>query len=164
MDKIAQTEDCEIWMGVLSAPLRFVSPFGDKDFALMIVVNDRTISLAERDAFCKEVIRQNGRSIHSVGYDCEAWHDAFDDAYLAFTGKFGSGDASADERLVMTSWHADGPLSEAVFELLFCSTVEDWPTRFLILLIGENDRAREEILAAIMENGFANCDLNQREL
>lgn len=45
------------------------------------------------------------------GVECEDWHDAVDSANLE---RFDFGDIP-DEKFVMTTWHKDEPLSEAMW-------------------------------------------------
>jgi hypothetical protein len=74
------------------------------------------------------------------GQDCSAWNDSVDDAHLE---SFGYAEIPKDQ-FVMTTWHADEPLSEVFWFSKHCAshpTVEIGST--LLLHISPENREQE---------------------
>ena len=92
-----------------------------------------------RAAVCYELVRGNCLYLMAWGTHCEAWHDAVDMANIeAFDFK-----EIPEERFVMTTWHADEPLKEALWYCknnAFHSTVEIKSTVLLHVVPEEREQ------------------------
>lgn len=81
------------------------------------------------------------------GHDCESWHDRVDRANLS---AFDFGEIP-DDAFVMTTWHADEPLTEALW---FAAHVAFHPTitidRTIIVHISAEER-RADLLGAFQQ-------------
>lgn len=148
MKRIAASSDREVWFEQLQRPFRFESPFDGGDFALMLVTNDPTVTAEERSALCDEVIGQGCRYAVCAGHQCSVWHDDIDMTYLATDSNFNP----PNERFVMTTWHEHEPLGEVVEFFLLTTSFDSFrPTKFLIVFVGANPAAEEEIRQALGE-------------
>ncbi|WP_027580600.1 hypothetical protein [Bradyrhizobium sp. Ai1a-2] len=76
-----------------------------------IIIADEAVSEAWRNQISTWLIEVGCLYVVAWGIDCEAWHDSVDWANL---DAFNFGDIP-DDRLVMTIWHDNEPLSEALW-------------------------------------------------
>jgi hypothetical protein len=88
----------------------------------------------------------DGGCLYAVawGKECEMWHDAVDWAVLE---TFDYGDIPED-KFVMTTWHADEPLSEALWFAGNCAFHPDVALKQTILLHVANEAKEVEMIAA----------------
>jgi hypothetical protein len=98
-------------------------------------------------AVAHDLVSSGCRYVVCGGTNCEAWHDAIDDACITFdsSGKI------VDGPLVMTTWH-DGESPEEVAQFFIrCTGVGDIKfTRFLIVHVGRgpSDQALDQAVRA----------------
>jgi hypothetical protein len=104
-----------------------------------VIVADKAVGEEWRGMVCDWLV--GGGCLYAVawGRECEVWHDRMDEANIAaFVGRDIPGD-----KLVMTTWHHDKPLSEALW---FASWAEH-PTidlkHVLIVHIAPDERKAE---------------------
>ncbi len=76
-----------------------------------IMIADVAVSEAWRNQIAEWLVQRGCLYFVAWGVDCEAWHDSVDWANLS---AFDYADIP-DDRFVMTSWHADEPLSDALW-------------------------------------------------
>ena len=77
------------------------------------------------------------------GKECEKWHDAIDWAVLE---TFDFGDIP-DDKFVMTTWHADEPISEALWYAENCASHPDVELKQTVLLHIAEEAKGDEMLA-----------------
>nr|WP_010546126.1 hypothetical protein [Sphingomonas elodea] len=78
------------------------------------------------------------------GTDCEAWHDSIDCANLE---KFDYGEIP-DERFILTTWHDNEPLSEALWFAGQCASHPDVSIKGTVLLHLAENQQEKRILQA----------------
>ncbi|OYO27874.1 hypothetical protein [Janthinobacterium sp. PC23-8] len=96
--------------------LRYLHLTPDSDFPVLedlppfkaIVIVDAEVEEMVMWASCRALVAAGCRYASVWGTQCEAWHDAIDDAYLEATNY----DDVAPENSLVTSWHEDEELSE----------------------------------------------------
>jgi hypothetical protein len=91
------------------------------------------------------------------GVGCEAWHDSVD---LAWATDYADGNQPAE---VMTSWHTDESAAEVVWFFLMNTNFDHYAfTRFLILVIGDDDGISATLLANVANIVIGKSFLNPR--
>jgi hypothetical protein len=146
MDLILEHQGRTFVQGQISDRSEFTPPFGARPYVCLIWDADGALALAERQAVADAIIASNCRYVVCGGAQCEAWHDAMDEAFLAqnLEGE------EYEERFVMTSWHAGEPVDEVAFFFVHCTVAEDEPdTKFLVLQVGGAWDTTERLQAAI---------------
>lgn len=76
-----------------------------------IIVTEADASEDWRERITKWLVQSGCLCAVAWGRDCEKWHDSVDDANLR---EFDYGDIPSD-RFVMTTWHENKPLEEALW-------------------------------------------------
>jgi hypothetical protein len=134
----------------LERPFTFESPFHGDDFALLLVIAAPDITFAERKQLSEVLVAQGCRYAVCTGSGAGAWDDAID--FAAVNAEL-DGQRSS-QRLIMTSWHENQPLSE-VAEFFFNHTAFDdfVPTRRIALLLGGAPDALAAVRTALVESG-----------
>lgn len=146
MERIARTDDFELWFCRRDRPFSFSSPFGGKEFVMMLVAVDTTITGAERWAVSEQIIRANCRYAVCAGHDCSRWDDSIDEALLASDPNF----SPPDERFVMTTWHENESLDDVAFFFRRNTSFDDFlAERFLVLQLGGCKPEEDAIRTAI---------------
>jgi len=135
-----------IWSARLERPYRFVSPFRGRDFALLLVVIDESISPEEQNWLSSEFVLQGCRSACCAGHACSSWDDSIDWAYLDTCPDL----QPQDETFVMTTWHEGESLEDAAWCFIHCSGFDDYvPREFLILCLGGDDSTLRRVLGVV---------------
>lgn len=98
----------------LPAELKISSKYFVCLLTLGSVVVDRDIIRG----FAKKIIDLGARSVSVFGGDCERVHDIFDDEFHNLFG------IKNDSPVLMTTWHANEPIEEAIWYVLCCSSVD----------------------------------------
>ena len=112
-----------------------------------IVVVDEPVADEWRNLISDWLVSSGCLYTMAWGRDCSLWDDSVDHANLA---AFDYGDVP-DDRFVMTTWHENEPLSEALWFAAHGATHPDVElTRTLIVHISQAER-RAQLLAAYQE-------------
>jgi hypothetical protein len=90
-----------------------------KHFVLFLAADTRDQEGPELVGIAEALIRNGASYVCCWGPGCERFHDCFDEADLYVN------DVSSDERIVMTTWHDDESLEEALW---FAMTAA-WPAQ-----------------------------------
>ena len=144
MRLLAQQDDQRVWLVNLQQDEPFQSPCPDEEFAALIAVYDNGVTDNSRNKISDALINQGCRYGVCFGFECSIWDDAIDWAFMATDPDF----SPPDERFVMTTWHEDKPLEDAVFDFLKLTIFDNFkPRNFVVLMLG--DGPEEEIAAAI---------------
>jgi hypothetical protein len=111
-----------------------VAPFRAVIVAAEVVSENWLNSIAEW------IVKSGCLYVVAWGVDCEKWHDSVDWAVLEV---FKNGDIP-DDRFVMTTWHNNEPLSEALWFVGQCAFHPDVElTETVILHIAVEERASQ---------------------
>jgi hypothetical protein len=86
-----------------------------------VIVADEKVSETWRRHVADWIVESGCLYVMAWGIDCEKWHDGVDWAVLE---KFDYADIP-DDRFVMTTWHADEPLTEAFWYADNCANHPD---------------------------------------
>lgn len=76
-----------------------------------MIVSDVKVSKGWRNCIAEWLVKSGCLYAIAWGVECEDWHDTVDWAVLE---EFDFGDVP-DDKFVMTTWHSDEPLSEAMW-------------------------------------------------
>jgi len=87
-------------------------------FILVLALDARPLSDETITAYGTRVLKQGVVCLCAWGPDCERVHDLFDDLRVD--------DQETDDRCLMTSWHADETLAEAIEYGLFPALASDY--------------------------------------
>jgi hypothetical protein len=110
------------------------SPYGGAPFACLVWSHARDVPPEERARVASVLLEAGCRYVVCGGYDCEAWHDAFDEEIAVRS----LDDPTAP--LVMTTWH-EGESAEEVAEFFVnCTTIDGAPAApLLVVNVGRGD-------------------------
>lgn len=86
-----------------------------------VIVSEVQVAQAWRDQVAEWLVNCGCLYVVAWGVECEAWHDTVDWTVLE---KFDFGDIP-DEKFIMTTWHANEPLSEAFWFAGHCASHPD---------------------------------------
>lgn len=115
--------------------------------ALWIGMDVTATNNDELSALAEAIVASNPYYVCCWGPACEDLHDAVDAVIVQRDI-----DTGREHPLIMTTWHTDGSLAEAVDFVLHCTEIaDDWPPTpraARMLLIG-NTAGEDELLAAI---------------
>ena len=76
-----------------------------------LIVSEAEVPQNWRNGICEWLLKSGCLYVVAWGVECEVWHDTVDETNLEM---FDFGDIP-DDRFVMTTWHTDEPLSEALW-------------------------------------------------
>ena len=149
MEQFVDSAAFSAWATRLTRPFIFTSPFGRRDFALLLFVGDESVTADERNAISDAIVACGCRYSVCAGADCSSWDDAIDWAYMET-------DPKDDSAFVMTTWHEEQPIEEVAEFLVFSATYEGFgdppPRRYLVACIGDEpayvaarDAVREQL-------------------
>jgi hypothetical protein len=88
-------------------------------FVLFLAMDAEKVTTKEIAEFAERTISQGTVYLCAWGPDCERVHDIFDDVLLL--REIDGDDSFSRERIIMTTWHHDEPLDEALYFALFNS-------------------------------------------
>lgn len=93
------------------------------------------------------------------GTECERAHDLFDQAFVQRELE------SKIDYHIMTTWHHDEPLEEAIWFILFCAMVEDshWDNCTTNIITVDNRNWRKEVDLALSDTKTFSGRLTQNE-
>ena len=112
---------------------------------LIIFANDRDISDEEQTILSDQIVSAGCRYALCAGHDCSSWDDSIDWSDLAKNDYVVS-----DENMMMTTWHEDEATSEVIYFALTYTNFDDHVfKKYLVLMIGKNQKVIEEVKAAI---------------
>jgi len=126
-------------------PFEYRSPFPGEENTLLICVLDDTVSNEERIHMCRQIVASKCRYACCWGTLCSHWDDSIDWSYIETDP---TGDPP-DETFIMTTWHDDKSLEEAMeYWWLWTSFGNYISTRLAVFIIGEDPDFRQRL-----ENG-----------
>ena len=92
-----------MWFGRINVPDEFVSPFGNREYVVLLVINRTDILYREQKALSEKLVNTGCRYAVCYGYECASWDDSIDYAYIFSDPNL----SPPQERFVMTTWHED---------------------------------------------------------
>lgn len=114
----------------------------------MVCVADGAVTDAERARVSAEIVAAKCRYAVCWGYDCSSWDTAIDCAYIETDENF----SPPDENFVMTTWHDDAPVEDAIDFWWMNTSFDDYKSnRFAVLIIGETADLLTKIQAITSE-------------
>ena len=102
---------------VADLPPRLSLP--SRHFALLLAWDAQRVTDETIRQLARWLMNEGLAYLCAWGPDCERVHDQFD---LAFVGEK---QVEADESFIVTTWHDDEPLREALWEFLYCTLPAD---------------------------------------
>jgi hypothetical protein len=143
MERVLVIEKLDVWFNTIDAVDDFFSPFADKEYALLLVINRTDISELEQEKLSDKIVASGCRYALCFGHRCTTWDDSIDYAFICSDADFNP----PDSRFVMTTWHEDEPIDDVIFQFRWNTTFDDFtPSRFLTLFVGENIVLEKETL------------------
>ncbi len=143
---VAEEDGRTVWFGELCAPWVFRSPFGEEQFALLLVVHDINIPCDAQDNLSSTLVSQGCRAAVCTGFAAATWSASIDLAHVSRD----SGVTLPDTTFVMTKSHENESLEVAVTDLLQKTSFDRFiPRNFLILSLGHDAQAEREIVLAV---------------
>ena len=126
-------------------PFQYASPFPGEEHTLLICIVDESVKEAERAKVSTEIVAAKCRDAVCWGYECSAWDTAIDWAYLETDKNFNL----PDETFVMTTWHDDEPVEDAIDFWWMNTWFDDYQsTKFAVLFVGEDAELSTKIKAS----------------
>jgi hypothetical protein len=148
MDRIVDQSGRSFGYMHLGEGEHFSSPFGSQPFVCLVWDATGTVNTVARQQLADAIIAANCRYVVCGGANCEAWHDAMDEAFLAL----GLEESEYEERFCMTTWHTGEPESEVAMFFVHCTHSEDEPfTKYLVLQVGGGWETMDRLKAAVQE-------------
>lgn len=86
-----------------------------------VIVAEVKVSQDWRNRICEWLLKSGCLYVVAWGLECEVWHDTVDETNLE-TFDFGN---IPDDKFLMTTWHTDEPLSEALWFAGQCASHPD---------------------------------------
>ncbi len=147
MELIASDARREFHLRVIQPGEELGSPFGGEPYPALLWSTGRTTA-SQKARLCAELIASGCRYLVCGGRECAAWEEAADDAFVAQD----LSDEELAERHVMTTSHEREPADDVAFffanNLVFGT--DDF-RRHLVLMIGDDPRARAELVTSLRE-------------
>ena len=122
------------------------APFGGEPFPCLLWHRGGFTRDAKRD-LAHALIHGGCRYAVCAGVECEAWHDAFDAAFLE--EHEGQSEDESDRDFMMTTWHERDTIDDVAFFFVLNTNFDDHDfTRYLVLHVGDAP-VPDEINAAV---------------
>lgn len=132
MDRIPGLERREVWSANLARPYEFASPFGTRDFVVLLAVLDESITTEDRSRVSDQLVRQGCRYAVCWGHACTLWDDSIDWSFLELHDY-----EVPDERFVMTTWHENDSIEEVAEFFVFNTSVDEArAVRYALVCLG----------------------------
>lgn len=116
----------------------------------MVIVSEVAVSDEWRNSTARWLVAAGCLYAVAWGTECEKWHDAVDWAVLE---TFDYGDIP-DDKFVITTWHADEPLSEALWFAGNCAFHPNVELGRTVLLHVANEAKKDEMIATYAASQF----------
>jgi hypothetical protein len=114
----------------------FVPPPVGEPFPCLLWDHDGRATGEQRAALARALLTAGCRYFVCAGQNCEAWHDAADDEFLARNCH--EPETVPDIDYVMTSWHDGESVDDVAFFFVNCTNLHGHDfASFLVLHIGE---------------------------
>jgi hypothetical protein len=126
----------------VKAPHRYVTPFNDGEYVLLLVICDPDIPADVQDAISDQIVKTGCRYALCFGFGCSTWDTSIDSSSLRAN--------TPDERFIMTTWHDDEPIEDVVDFWWWNTTFDDYvPENFGVFIIGSDTELEDRITKRI---------------
>lgn len=147
MEQIASDGRRNVFLRVLAPGDGVDAPFGGDPYPALVWAT-RGTTVGQKHRLCASLIASGCRYVTCGGRESAAWEEVVDEAFTAQDLT----DAEFRERMVMTSSLVGYPPDEAAFDFIHTTNFGEHDfTRYLVLMIGEDARVRQQLVAAIRE-------------
>jgi hypothetical protein len=151
MEQIASDGRRAFFLRVMAPGEELGSPFDGESYPVLVWATKPT-KTPQKQRLCAALIASGCRYVVCGGRESAAWEEAADEAFAAQDLT----DAEFRERMVMTSSLVGYPPDEAAFDLIHTTNFGEHDfTRYLVLMIGDDPRVREHLVASIREEAGA---------
>jgi hypothetical protein len=151
MEQIASDGRRAFFLRVMAPGEELGSPFDGESYPVLVWATKPT-KAAQKQRLCAALIASGCRYVVCGGRESAAWEEAADEAFAAQDLT----DAEFRERMVMTSSLVGYPPDEAAFDLIHTTNFGEHDfIRYLVLMIGDDPRVREQLVASIREEAGA---------
>lgn len=134
------------WFGELKAPWKFESPFSGEQFVVMLVVHDINIPCDVQETISSALVSQGCRFAVCTGFAAATWSASIELAHISTNPNINPPDTTS----VMTTSHENEPLDTTVAYLFQATSFDDFvPRNFLILFLGHDAQAEQEVVRAV---------------
>ena len=147
-DLILESNGKQLWLETVDLDFEPSLPFEHQRFTCMLWSTKGDVDQAHKLRLSQWLIKLGCRSIVCGGLECHSWHRAADEERTTLELSY--------ENLVQTSWHDGKPESKVVFYFLACNDDFDGCPfrRYLVLILGQDNRVRKRIAKAVARQGF----------
>ena len=160
MDLIVENPPRSYWLQVLTEPADFELPFGGIPYPCLIWDTRANRSAGERLRLSRTLVASGVRYAVCGGFECEAWHDAVDEAYI----ELGLEGKEANEKFVMTSLHPDDSIDEVAFFFVGNTNFDNHDfAQFLVLQLGSDWATEQSLREAVREHALKADDEEPEE-
>lgn len=128
----------------LNKPYQFQTPF-DKDFALLLIVEDESITPEIQTQISSDIVLSNCRYFMCRGHQCSTWDDSVDFACIE------------QDKDITTTWHENESLEETLFFLAshtFDSEKDQVINTKCVMILGENNELLDHCRVTLSGNYF----------
>ncbi len=148
---IGKYRDEQAWFLDLEPGGAFQAPFAGEPFVCLLWSASTSVNRKDRAAIADALVAAGCLSAVCAGVDCEAWHDAVDNACLE---RYGRRDVP-NEKVVMTTWHENEP-TEDVVDIFLTSTNfgSHQFTKYLLLMVGHDKKVGSHLRGLVKKRGF----------
>jgi hypothetical protein len=145
MERIASDSDRQFYLRTLQPGEALGSPFGGEPFPALVWAAGSTPP-EEKARVCAELTASGCRYFVCGGRECVAWETAADDAFIALDLQ----EPEYDAQFVMTTSHDRQPANDVAFYFANNTSFDSHDfRRYLVLMIGDDPRARAELIASL---------------
>jgi hypothetical protein len=124
----------------------FASPFRGSAYPCLVWNHGDPLPHTEAQRLAEALLESNCRYVVSAGTDCEAFHDAVDQAFIRRTSDVSE---TVQDRLhVMTTWHPDEPMDDTTFFFAFNTQFDDHDFHDLLVVHINGTKAQHGMVEA----------------
>ena len=152
MEQIHKDPDLNLWLGEISIPDEFTSPFNSEEYVLLLIINRKDILYREQKDLSDRIVASGCRYAVCFGFECSSWDDSIDYAFIFSDPNLNP----PDDRFVMTTWHENESIEDVVEYFRWNTVFDEFvPKRFLVLFVGDDVELKTKLLGALcrMFNG-----------
>jgi hypothetical protein len=145
MEQIASDGRRTVFLRMMAPDDALDSPFGGELYPVLVWATVDT-SAEYKQRLCESLVATGCRYVVCGGAECWVWEHAADRAYIEQELP----EPVPDEQFVMTTSHRNEPPDEVAFFFVHNTSFGEHDfTRYLVLMIGEDERVREALNAAV---------------
>ena len=149
---IGSYRDEQAWFIAVEPGCALQLPFAGKAFVCLLWSASTSVEPGDRAAIADALVAAGCLYAVCGGLECEAWHDAVDEACRVRSGH----GVVPDEKLVMTTWHRNEPPEDVVdFFLTSTDFGSHEFSNYLVLVVGRDESMGSHLRELVRKRGFA---------